>query len=41
VFLLLANFGNPGQPKLVIPRINQKTLAEIIGTQRDPGSASS
>jgi CRP/FNR family transcriptional regulator, cyclic AMP receptor protein len=34
VLLLLANFGKPGQPKLVIPRINQETLAEIIGTTR-------
>ena len=34
VLLLLANFGKPGQPKLVIPRVNQETLAEIIGTTR-------
>jgi CRP/FNR family transcriptional regulator, cyclic AMP receptor protein len=34
VLLLLANFGKPGHPKLVIPRINQETLAEIIGTTR-------
>lgn len=34
VLLLLANFGKPGQPKLVIPKINQETLAEIIGTTR-------
>jgi CRP/FNR family cyclic AMP-dependent transcriptional regulator len=34
VLLLLANFGKPGQPKLVVPRVNQETLAEIIGTTR-------
>jgi CRP/FNR family cyclic AMP-dependent transcriptional regulator len=34
VLLLLANFGKPGQPKLVIPRISQETLAEIVGTTR-------
>lgn len=34
VLLLLANFGKPGSPKLVIPRISQETLAEIIGTTR-------
>jgi len=34
VLLLLANFGKPGQPKLVVPRISQETLAEIIGTTR-------
>ena len=32
--LLLANFGKPGQPKLVIPKISQETLAEIVGTTR-------
>jgi CRP/FNR family transcriptional regulator, cyclic AMP receptor protein len=34
VLLLLANFGKPGQPRLVVPRISQETLAEIIGTTR-------
>jgi len=34
VLLLLANFGKPGQPESVIPRISQETLAEIIGTTR-------
>ena len=34
VLLLLANFGKPGQPKLVIPTISQGTLAEIVGTTR-------
>jgi CRP/FNR family transcriptional regulator, cyclic AMP receptor protein len=34
VLLLLANFGKPGQPMLVIPKISQETLAAIIGTTR-------
>ena len=34
VLLLLANFGKPGQPRLVIPSISQETLAEIVGTTR-------
>jgi len=34
VLLLLANFGKPGQPKLVIPKVSQETLAEIVGTTR-------
>ena len=34
VLLLLANFGKPGQPEVVIPRISQETLAEIVGTTR-------
>ena len=34
VLLLLANFGKPGQPESVIPKISQETLAEIIGTTR-------
>jgi CRP/FNR family transcriptional regulator, cyclic AMP receptor protein len=34
VLLLMANFGKPGQPELVIPKISQETLAEIIGTTR-------
>jgi CRP/FNR family transcriptional regulator, cyclic AMP receptor protein len=33
--LLMANFGKEGQqPELVIPKINQETLAEIVGTTR-------
>ena len=32
--LLLANFGKEGKPELVIPKINQETLAEIVGTTR-------
>jgi CRP/FNR family cyclic AMP-dependent transcriptional regulator len=34
VLLLLANFGKEGKPELVIPRISQETLAEIVGTTR-------
>src|SRR6266853_1513019 len=32
--LLLANFGKDGQPEMVIPKISQETLAEMIGTTR-------
>jgi CRP/FNR family transcriptional regulator, cyclic AMP receptor protein len=34
VLLLLANFGKTGQPRIVIPKISQETLAGIIGTTR-------
>ena len=34
VLLLLANFGKEGKPELVIPKISQATLAEIVGTTR-------
>ncbi len=34
VLILLANFGKPGQPESVIPKISQETLAEIVGTTR-------
>jgi CRP/FNR family transcriptional regulator, cyclic AMP receptor protein len=34
VLLLLANFGKAGKPELVIPKISQETLAEIVGTTR-------
>ncbi len=34
VLLLLANFGKESEPELVIPKISQETLAEIIGTTR-------
>jgi CRP/FNR family transcriptional regulator, cyclic AMP receptor protein len=34
VLLLLANFGKTGEPRDVIPKISQETLAEIIGTTR-------
>ena len=32
--LLLARFGKEGAPELVIPKISQETLAEMIGTTR-------
>jgi|SRR5579864_2679628 len=34
VLLLLANFGKEGKPHLVIPKMSQETLAEIVGTTR-------
>ena len=35
VLLLLANFGKEGEPpELVIPKLSQQTLADIIGTTR-------
>ena len=32
--LLLAHYEQEGQPKLVIPKISQETLAEMVGTTR-------
>ena len=34
VLLLLANYGQEGKPDLVIAKISQETLAEMIGTTR-------
>jgi CRP/FNR family transcriptional regulator, cyclic AMP receptor protein len=34
VLLLLTHFGEDGKPEAVIPKINQETLAEMIGTTR-------
>jgi CRP/FNR family cyclic AMP-dependent transcriptional regulator len=34
LLLLLANFGNEGEPELMIAKISQETLAEMIGTTR-------
>jgi CRP/FNR family transcriptional regulator, cyclic AMP receptor protein len=34
VLLLLANFGKEGKPELMIPKMSQETLAEIVGTTR-------
>jgi CRP-like cAMP-binding protein len=34
VLLLLANFGKESKPDLVIAKISQETLAEMIGTTR-------
>jgi CRP/FNR family transcriptional regulator, cyclic AMP receptor protein len=30
----MAEFGKPGEPELLIPKITQETLAEMIGTTR-------
>jgi CRP/FNR family transcriptional regulator, cyclic AMP receptor protein len=32
--LLLGNFGDGGKPELVIPKIHQEELAEVVGTTR-------
>jgi CRP/FNR family cyclic AMP-dependent transcriptional regulator len=32
--LLMAEFGRPGEPQTLIPKISQETLAEMIGTTR-------
>jgi len=32
--LLLARYGKEGQPEVIIPRISQETLAEMVGTNR-------
>jgi CRP/FNR family transcriptional regulator, cyclic AMP receptor protein len=32
--LLLARYGAPGNPKTVLPKVSQETLAEMIGTTR-------
>jgi len=34
VLLLLANYGSEGKPDVVIEKISQETLAEMIGTTR-------
>ena|ERR1017187_7784792 len=34
ILLLMAEFGEPGQPQQYIPKISQETLAEMIGTTR-------
>jgi CRP/FNR family transcriptional regulator, cyclic AMP receptor protein len=34
VLLLLARFGKEGSPELVVPKISQETLAEMVGTTR-------
>jgi CRP/FNR family cyclic AMP-dependent transcriptional regulator len=34
ILLLMAEFGQPGEPEPLIPRITQETLAEMIGTTR-------
>jgi CRP/FNR family transcriptional regulator, cyclic AMP receptor protein len=34
ILLLMAEFGEPGGPESLIPKITQETLAEMIGTTR-------
>jgi CRP/FNR family cyclic AMP-dependent transcriptional regulator len=34
ILLLMAEFGKPGEPETLIPRITQETLADMIGTTR-------
>jgi CRP-like cAMP-binding protein len=34
VLLLMAEFGKPGEPETLIPKISQEALAEMIGTTR-------
>ena len=34
LLLLLANYGNDGQPEPILAKISQETLAEMIGTTR-------
>jgi CRP/FNR family cyclic AMP-dependent transcriptional regulator len=34
ILLLMAEFGKPGEPETLIPKITQQTLAEMIGTTR-------
>ncbi len=34
ILLLMAEFGQPGHPEPLIPKISQETLAEMVGTTR-------
>lgn len=34
ILLLMAEFGKPGEPEMLLPKISQQTLAEMIGTTR-------
>jgi CRP-like cAMP-binding protein len=34
ILLLMAEFGKPGHPEPLIPKISQETLAEMVGTTR-------
>jgi len=34
ILLLMAEFGQPGKPEMLIPHVTQETLAEMIGTTR-------
>ncbi len=37
VLLLMAEFGKPGEPESLIPKISQEALAEMIGLDPVPG----
>jgi CRP-like cAMP-binding protein len=39
LLLILANYGKEDRPEAIVPRINQETLAEMIGTSRTHGLA--
>jgi CRP-like cAMP-binding protein len=34
ILLLMAEFGKPGKPETLLPKISQETLAEMVGTTR-------
>ena len=34
ILLLMAEYGKPGEPESLIPKITQETLAEMVGTTR-------
>jgi CRP-like cAMP-binding protein len=34
ILLLMAEFGQPGEPETLIPKISQQALAEMVGTTR-------
>jgi len=34
ILILMAEFGNPGTPEPLIPKVSQEMLAEMIGTTR-------
>jgi predicted XRE-type DNA-binding protein len=34
LLLILANYGKEDRPEPIVPKINQETLAEMIGTSR-------
>ena len=34
ILLLMAEFGKPVEPEILIPRVSQGTLAEMVGTTR-------
>jgi CRP-like cAMP-binding protein len=35
VLLLMAEFGKPGEPQMLIPKISQEALAQLIGATRE------